>query len=116
MILPIAKQSKIDNKKVQRFKAELPKVITHIDEYFLRDSKFIGGSEDVSVADLLGVCELMQLYPVFEEEVYTSNPKVKAWMERVKEALNPHFDEGHAIIYRTREVYTKLGPQLGANL
>ncbi|WAR03517.1 GSTT1-like protein [Mya arenaria] len=115
LILPVARQSKIDQAKVDRFKAELPKVISHIDTYFLKDDKYIGGDE-VSVADLLGVCELMQLYPVYEEDLYLANPRVKAWMERVRERLNPHFDEGNAIVYRTREAYKKIGPSLGAKL
>lgn len=114
--MPLAKNTQIDEKKVQRFKAELPKIITHIDQYFLKDSEFIGGNEDVSVADLLGVCELLQLFPVFEDEIYTSNAKVKAWMDRVRNRLNPHFDEGQAIVYRTREAYKKVGPPLGARL
>ena len=113
--MPLATKTKIDEKKVKRFKAELPRIIQHIDQYFLKDSKFIGG-EDVSVADLLGVCELMQLFPVFEEEVYTSNPKVKTWMESVREKLQPHFDEGHAVVYRTRDAYKKIGSSLGAQL
>jgi len=113
--MPVAKQSKIDEKKVERFKAELPKIISHIDQFFLKEKKFIGG-DSISVADLLGVCELMQLYPVYEEEIYTSNANVKAWMDRVRETLNPHYDEGHAVIYRTREVYKTVGPKLGAKL
>lgn len=115
LIMPVARNAKIDEKKVQRFKNEIPKVISHIDNYFLGDNKFIAGNE-ISVADLLGVCELLQLYPVFEEELYTSNSKVKAWIDRVRETLNPHFDEGHAITYRTRKSYEKLGPTLGAKL
>ncbi|KAH3877392.1 glutathione S-transferase theta-1-like isoform X3 [Dreissena polymorpha] len=115
LLIPVAKNEKIDEKKVQRFKAELPKVIAHIETYFLRDQKFIGG-EDISVADLLAACELMQLFPVFEEDVYESNLKIKAWMERVRTTLNPYFDEGHAITYRTRDSYKKIGPSLGAKL
>ena len=90
----------------------MPQVIKHIDKYFLKGQKYIGGNDDVSVADLFAVCELMQLYPVYEEEIYESNPNVKAWMTRVKERLNPHFDEGHSVTYRTRDAYKKLEPML----
>ncbi|XP_045172677.2 glutathione S-transferase theta-1-like isoform X1 [Mercenaria mercenaria] len=116
LIMPVARQGKIDEVKVNRFKAELPKIIEHIDQYFLKDGKYIGGNDDVSVADLLGACELLQLYPVFEEDIYETNKKVKQWMERVRERLNPYFDEGHGITYRTRETYKTLGPKLGAKL
>ena len=113
--MPVAQKRPIDEKKVARFKAELPKIIGHIDKYFLAGDDYIGGS-DVSVADLLGVCELIQLYPVYEEALYEDNPRVKAWMERVRQRLNPYFDEGHAVTYRTREAYKTVGPKLGAKL
>ena len=112
LIIPLARKEPIDQTKVDRFKADLPEVIGHIDKYFLRGHNFIGGNEDVSVADLLAVCELMQLYPVFEEEIYESNHNVKAWMLRVKARLQPHFDEGHSVTYRTRVAYKKLEPSL----
>ena len=112
LIIPVARKEPIDQSKVDRFKADIPQVIEHIDKYFLKGQKFIGGNDDVSVADLLGVCELMQLYPVYEEEIYESNPNIKAWMLRVKERLQPHFDEGHSITYRTRAAYKKIEPSL----
>ena len=114
--MPVARQGQIDEAKVKRFRDQLPKVIQQIDEYYLKGGKYIGGNEDVSVADLLGVCELLQLYPVFEEDVYLNNKNVKDWMERVRKRLNPHFDDGHSITYRTREIYKTLGPKLGAKL
>ena len=90
----------------------MPQLIEHIDKYFLKGQKYIAGNDDISVADLLGVCELMQLYPVFEEGIYESNPNVKAWMLRVKERLQPHFDEGHSITYKTRDAFKKMEPVL----
>jgi len=112
----VARQTKIDEKKVARFKAEVPKVLAHIDKYFLAGGQFIGGGSAISVADLMGVCELTQLYPVYEEHLYLASPNIRAWMERVRDTLNPHYDEGHAIVYRTREAFAKIGPSLGAQL
>ena len=114
--MPLARKGPIDQKKADRFIQDLPPVIEQIDKYFLKGQNYIGGNDDVSVADLLAVCELMQLYPVNEEAVYESNPNVKAWMLRVKERLQPHFDEGHSVTYRTRDVYKKLEPTLMAKL
>ena len=114
--MPLARKGPIDQKKADRFIQDLPPVIEQIDKYFLKGQNYIGGNDDVSVADLLAVCELMQLYPVNEEAVYESNPNVSAWMLRVKERLQPHFDEGHSVTYRTRDVYKKLKPTLMAKL
>ena len=67
---------------------------------------------DISVADILGVCELIQLYAVHEEKLYEDNPVVKAWFDRVKERLQPHFDDAHKMTYRTREMYPMIAQQL----
>lgn len=41
----------------------------------------------------------------------TSNrPKLQAWLERVKEDINPYFDEGHKFIYKYAEQYKGIAP------
>lgn len=86
-------------------------MVKQLEKYFLHDNIYLCG-RDITLADILGVCELMQLYGVSEESIWSSNHIVKAWMDRVKERLQPHFDDAHQIIYRTREIYKTLGPQL----
>ena len=76
----------------------MKKGVSHISDYFLKGGKKFVTGDEVSVADLLIVCELRQLNGVNEQGLYESDPVVKAWVKRVEEAYGPHFQEGHADI------------------
>lgn len=78
--------------EIEKYKSELAKVVKQIGTYYLRHGPFIGG-DDVSVADLQSLCELMQLDVLGQESLYMSNANVKAWAERVKARLRTYFDE-----------------------
>lgn len=92
----------MDVDKVKNAKEEVARAVTHIADYFLRDNPYIGGKE-ISAADLTGVSELYQLNGVCEEGLYTCNEKVNAWVERVKQRLQPHFDEAVERILEVRK-------------
>ena len=66
--------------------------VDHLTNYYLKDKPFIVG-EDISAADLIAICHLPQLHMVGEENLYEDNPVVLAWEKRVRERLQPHFDE-----------------------
>lgn len=80
----------VKHDEVKRFKAELAKTIKHLDTYYLQDKDFLCGNE-ISVADLQALCELEQLRGVGDENLYMSNERLKAWAERVKARVQPHF-------------------------
>lgn len=94
----------VDTEKLETDKAEVANTVKHIADYFLQDKLFIGG-DDISVADLIGVMELLQLEIVGLEDLYESNEKVKAWVERIKTRCQPHFDEGMAKVMALKETY-----------
>ena len=51
----------------------------------------------ISVADLFGVCEVMQ--PILAGyDVNKRHPVIAAWIKRVKAAVQPHFDDVHKSI------------------
>ncbi|XP_029639769.1 glutathione S-transferase theta-1 [Octopus sinensis] len=92
-------------KRVEFFKNELATTVEHLDKAFLQDGPYLAGQKKISICDILGACELMQLNAVHEEACYESNSNVNSWMQRVKKDLSPHFDEAHKIVYRAREVF-----------
>lgn len=94
----------LDEEQLKVDKEDVAKSVTHIADYFLKDKPFIGG-DDVSAADLIGVMELIQLSVVGLDDLYNSNDKVKAWVERIKTRCQPHFDEAMAKIYNLKEMY-----------
>ncbi|KAL3857555.1 hypothetical protein ACJMK2_012207 [Sinanodonta woodiana] len=115
LLIPLMRNKPVDQKKVERFKLGLAESLMYMETYFLKDQMFLCG-DDISVADILGACELMQLNAVMEEKLYESNPVLDAWMKRVKARLQPNFDEAHQITYRTCEIYKKTKDNLNAKL
>ena len=80
--------------EVKRYKAELEKTIKHLDTYFLKNKPFLCG-QDISVGDLQALCELQQLLGTGDENLYMSNPRLKAWTERVNERVKPYLQEAN---------------------
>jgi len=69
------------------------------------DAKFLNGNPQPSIADLSLVCEIMQLEVVGDERrdrILGPHVKVRAWMENVKKATSPHFDEVHQLIFKLK--------------
>ena len=69
------------------------------------DAKFLNGNPQPSIADLSLVCEIMQLEVVGDERrdrILGPHEKVRAWMENVKKATSPHFDQVHQLIFKLK--------------
>ena len=69
--------------------------------YFLKDRKFICGSE-ISIADIQAVCELTQFW-VAGADPCQDQPVIARWMSDVQTTLQPHFDEVHKMVYMARD-------------
>ena len=95
-----------NEKQLAESKEALTKSINELADYFLKDKPFIVG-KDISVADLLAVCELTQLRGVNETALYENNPNVKAWVKRVEERTKPYFEEAHAQIDGVADQFSK---------
>lgn len=111
LIEPKANNQPVDWDKVAFFRKEVEKTVELLDKVWLKDRHFLCGN-DISVADIQGVCKLTQLNAVHEEKLFEDNPVVKAWVNRIRKRLQPHFDEASQMTYRTREMYPKIAQQL----
>ena len=87
--------------KVEEFEGMFKSSIKLLEEYFLKDTKFINSSE-ISIADLMAVCEMTQFWLVGEDGI-EDRPRLQKWLEDCKEALSPHFDKVHECIYYLRD-------------
>lgn len=67
-----------------------------IEQHFLKKTKFISSAE-ISIADLLAVCQLTQFW-MTDEDVLADRPRISQWLSDVKSALSPHFDEVHKVV------------------
>ncbi|XP_021753854.1 glutathione S-transferase T1-like [Chenopodium quinoa] len=74
-----------------------------IEKVWLKDdAKFLLGNDQPSIADLSLASEIMQLHMLPDEErnrLIGPYKKVQQWVENVKEATNPHFDEVHKYLF-----------------
>jgi glutathione S-transferase len=110
-IIPKMTGQPINQDRVRKCREGVTKMVGQLESYFLKSNPYIGGDE-LSIADLLGICELMQLYACQENGLYEKSPVVKSWMEKVKQETNPYFDEAHKVVYRTHEVYSQVSAKL----
>ena len=83
---------KINWEKVKDYRKAVTDVVHHLDTYFIKDKPYICGN-DISLADLLAVNELIQLDAVEEDGFYNSNPNISAWVARVKSRIGPLFEQ-----------------------
>lgn len=105
----VLKKKPLDVELVTTAKEELTKAITHIADYYLKDQPYICG-EEISAADLIGVCELMQLTGVNESGLFESNATVKAWVKRVEERMQPHFAEALINLNGMKKMWNEAKP------
>ena len=61
--------------------------------------------EEISIADLMCLCQITQ-YWISDFAIEDHAPNVKRWIEDCKQALNPHFDAVHEVVYDCRKAGT----------
>lgn len=102
-IEPTVEGKPVDTVQLEKFRKILEKSLNQMEDIFLADQPYLCGS-DISIGDLLGICELMQ--PVIVgHEVFANRPKLEGWAARVKERLHPHFDEAHKFVYIMKDQF-----------
>lgn len=70
------------------------------------NAKFLLGNPQLSIADLSLVCEIMQLEVLGDSErdrILGPHEKIRSWVQNVKKATSPHFDEVHELIFKMKE-------------
>ncbi|OIT36614.1 PREDICTED: glutathione S-transferase T1-like [Nicotiana attenuata] len=103
--LPLNPQAAAEGEKV------LSASLAKIDTYWLqKDGSFLLGNSQPSIADLNLVCEIMQLEVVDEKDrdrILSPHKNVLKWIDDVKSATAPHFDEIHATLFKVKEIFQK---------
>ncbi|XP_073298763.1 glutathione S-transferase T1 isoform X2 [Primulina huaijiensis] len=85
--------------------------LAKIESVWLKGSgRFLLGSSQPSMADLSLVCEIMQLEVVDKEDhdrILGPHERVLKWIDDTKNAMKPHFDEVHSILFKVKEKLKK---------
>lgn len=71
-----------------------------MEQVLLEHSDFVCG-DDITIADLLVACELMQAVCA-GHEIKAMRPKLAKWFDRVEKCLQPHFHEAHVVLRETK--------------
>ncbi|XP_043924324.1 glutathione S-transferase theta-1-like [Protopterus annectens] len=101
VLLPRMTGQPTDQKKLASLIASLDGTLDKLETMFLKDQAFLCG-HDITLADLLAICELTQLL-ASGHDALKNRPKLLAWQNRVKSALGDEFDEVNNILYRLRD-------------
>lgn len=101
VLLPGQTGSQVDEGRLIRALSQLEDTLDKVESMFLRRQPFLCG-DDITVADLLAVCELMQ--PLGgDRDVLQRRPELQRWRSRVQAAVGESFDRAHAALYALRD-------------
>ncbi|XP_063754309.1 glutathione S-transferase theta-1-like [Eleginops maclovinus] len=101
VLLPAQTSSPVDEERLSRAVSQLDDTLEKLESMFLRRQPFLCG-DDVTVADLLAVCELMQP-EAGGRDVLQQSPQLQRWKSRVRAAVGDAFDQAHAVLYAVRD-------------
>ncbi|PWA92606.1 Glutathione S-transferase/chloride channel, C-terminal [Artemisia annua] len=82
--------------------------LSKLENFWLKDGRFLVGSSQPSIADISLVCEIMQLELLTEKDhdrILSPYKKVLQWVEDTKSATAPHFDEVHRLLFRAQKKF-----------
>ena len=93
-----------DEAKVAERTEILKDSLDMIENYFLKDKKFVAG-EEISIADLEFLGEITQ-YWLAGLDIYKGRPNTEKWLEECRKLLAPHFDQIYQVVYERRKAGT----------
>lgn len=96
----------VDTWLLEKVQKVLEKSLDQMENIFLAEQPYLCGS-DISIGDLLGICELQQPL-IVDHKVFAKRPKLEAWAARVQERLYPHFDEAHKFVYIVKDQFNSM--------
>ncbi|KAG7209023.1 hypothetical protein KM043_015188 [Ampulex compressa] len=100
--------------KVAEFKKRMSDCLDLIETVWLKDKPFLIGNK-ISVADILGACEIEQLR-LTGYDPKKDRPNLAAWMNRVITETSPYYQEAHAVISKVAEKQEAKGAQMQSML
>ncbi|KAL8226919.1 hypothetical protein R6Q57_016751 [Mikania cordata] len=86
----------------------LLKSLSKLENFWLKDGRFLVGGSQPSIADVSLVCEIMQLQLLSEkycDRILCPFKKVVQWINDTKLATAPHFDEVHEVLFRAQKKF-----------
>lgn len=95
----------VNEKRVEMYRKGLNDVLDTIEKVWLKDRDFVAGGSNISIADLLAVTELEQP-GMAGFDVRKGRPLIANYMERVRQKLNPHYDDAHDVVRKMQKAFS----------
>nr|WCC58247.1 glutathione S-transferase [Pharsalia antennata] len=90
-----------DLKTVKFLENNMINALDKFQELFISDNPFVNG-QTISFADILAACEIEQPR-MAGYDPKENRPKLKEWIERVRNECNPYYDEAHVFVNKMVE-------------
>ncbi|EDV95143.1 GH17734 [Drosophila grimshawi] len=91
--------------KIETLRMHMERNLDIVEEVWLNKKEFLTGPT-LTVADIFAACEIEQTR-MADYDVRIKYPKIRAWLKRVRQSCNPHYDAAHHIVYKI----SGTGPQ-----
>ncbi|KRT79583.1 Glutathione S-transferase [Oryctes borbonicus] len=95
-LIPKMTGNESDEDMVILFESRMLDALEQMESLWLQEKDFING-EQISAADIWAACEIEQPR-MAGYEPREGRPKLKAWLDRVRDATNPYYDQAHVIL------------------
>lgn len=101
VLVPAMSGAQVDEVRLGRALSQLNDTLDKLESMFLQRQPFLCG-DDITVADLLAICELMQPLGA-RRDVLKDRPQLQRWRSRVQSAVGESFDRAHTVLYGLRD-------------
>uniref|UniRef100_A0A1I8P7V0 glutathione transferase n=1 Tax=Stomoxys calcitrans TaxID=35570 RepID=A0A1I8P7V0_STOCA len=95
---PMLTGKKPSEDKLASLKTHMETNLAIVENLWLESTDFLCGNQ-MTVADIFAACEIEQPR-MADYDVRAHYPKIRAWLQRVREACGPHYDYAHQFVYK----------------
>ncbi len=95
---PMGTGKPVDEEKLNTDYETLDKTLGVMQKKFLGDKQFLC-ADKISIADIMAISELTQVFSIQRCDVLANYPKLAAWKDRVIKELNPYYDEVNKVLF-----------------
>ncbi|XP_017877162.1 glutathione S-transferase theta-1 [Ceratina calcarata] len=95
-LIPLLTGQPASEETLSKYKRHMIESLDDLENVWLKENDFLTSSE-ISIADILGSCEVEQVR-ITGYNPQEGRPRLAAWMKRVADETNPHYQEAHAFL------------------
>ncbi|KAG5875136.1 hypothetical protein JTB14_018679 [Gonioctena quinquepunctata] len=104
-IIPYKTGVKPSEQTTSKDKSAVLKTLKEFEDFFLKDDPFIAGKE-MTFSDISAACDIEQTR-FGGYDARNDFPRIKNWIEVVKNECNPYYDEAHDCLYKVEKTIEK---------